>query len=79
MVQSCCLTLLLTFPTTTDIYQELALRNSLVIQWLGFCAFTAEGLLSDLSWGTKIPQAAEPEKELAPHKTDPCAFHVSSW
>ena len=25
-------------------------------QWLGLCAFTAEGAISILGWGTKIPQ-----------------------
>ena len=32
--------------------------NSLVVLWLGFCAFTAEGPDSIPSWGTKIPRAA---------------------
>ena len=32
--------------------------NSLVVQWLGLGAFTAEGLGSTPGWGTKIPQAA---------------------
>ena len=32
--------------------------NSLVIQWLGLCAFTVEGLGSVPGQGTKIPQAA---------------------
>ena len=32
--------------------------NSLVVQWLGLCAFTAEGLGSIPDRGTKIPQAA---------------------
>ena len=31
--------------------------NSLVVQWLGLCAFTAKGLGSVSSQGTKIPQA----------------------
>ena len=31
--------------------------NSLVVQWLGLHAFTAEGLGSIPCWGTKIPQA----------------------
>ena len=31
--------------------------NSLVVQWLGLCAFTAESLGSVPGWGTKIPQA----------------------
>ena len=31
--------------------------NSLVVQWLELCVFTAEGLGSIPSQGTKIPQA----------------------
>ena len=31
--------------------------NSLVVQWLGLCAFTAEGQGSVPGQGTKIPQA----------------------
>ena len=31
--------------------------NPLVVQWLGLCAVTAEGLCSILGRGTKIPQA----------------------
>ena len=31
--------------------------NSLTVQWLGLCAFTAEGLGSISGRGTKIPQA----------------------
>ena len=31
--------------------------NSLVVQWLGLHAFTAEGPGSIPGWGTKIPQA----------------------
>ena len=33
------------------------LGSSLAVQWLEFCAFTAEGPGSILGWGTKIPQA----------------------
>ena len=29
--------------------------TSLAIQWLGFCAFTAEGPRLIPRWGTKIP------------------------
>ena len=29
--------------------------NSLVVQWLGLCAFTNKGVGSILVWGTKIP------------------------
>ena len=32
------------------------MENSLVVQWLGFCAFTAEGPSSIPSQETKIPQ-----------------------
>ena len=32
--------------------------KSLVVLWLGFCAFNAEGPDSIPSWGTKIPRAA---------------------
>ena len=28
-----------------------------MVQWLGLCAFTAEGPGSTPDWGTKIPQA----------------------
>ena len=31
--------------------------NSLAVQWLGICAFTAESPSSIPGWGTKIPQA----------------------
>ena len=34
----------------------LCMENSLVVQWLGFCAFTAEGPSSIPSQETKIPQ-----------------------
>ena len=33
------------------------LGNSLVVQWLGLCTFTAKGLDSNPGWETKIPQA----------------------
>ena len=33
--------------------------NSLEVQRLGLWTFTAEGLGSILSWGTKIPQTAQ--------------------
>ena len=36
-----------------------ALGNSLVVQWLGLCAFTAEGPGSVSGQGTKIPQATQ--------------------
>ena len=37
--------------------QELTLGNSLVVQWLGVRALTAEGPVSMPGQGTKIPQA----------------------
>ena len=30
-----------------------------MVQWLGFCSFTAESLVQSLGQGTKIPQAAQ--------------------
>ena len=33
-------------------------ENSLVLQWLGFCTFIAEGIGSTPGQGTKIPQAS---------------------
>ena len=33
------------------------LGNSLAVQWLGLCAFTAKDLGLLPGWGTKIPQA----------------------
>ena len=35
------------------------LGNSLVVQWLGLCVSTAEGVASIPGGGTKIPQAAQ--------------------
>ena len=40
-----------------------SLGNSLVVQWFGLHAFTAEGPGSNHSWGTKIAQAAQPAKK----------------
>ena len=37
--------------------------NSLVLQWLGLCTFTAEGAGSIPGQGTKIPQAAVYQKK----------------
>ena len=39
--------------------QSKHLGDSLVVQWLGFHAFTAEGLGSIPGWGTKIPQTVQ--------------------
>ena len=33
-------------------------ENSLVLQWLGFCTFIAEGIGSTPGQGTNIPQAS---------------------
>ena len=43
--------------------QRLLPVSSLVVQWLGLCAFTAEvlGLIS--GWGTKISQAMWPNQK----------------
>ena len=38
--------------------KKLSARNFLVMQWLGFCAFTAKGPGSTPGQGTKIQQAA---------------------
>ena len=35
----------------------------MAVQWLGLCAFTAEGLGSIPGQGTKIPQAKKKEKK----------------
>ena len=37
--------------------------NSLVVQWLGLCAFTDEGPGSVRGRGTKIPQEEWPKKK----------------
>ena len=37
--------------------------NSLAVQWLGFCAFTAMGTGSIPGWGTKIPHALRPKHQ----------------
>ena len=37
--------------------------NSLVVQWLGLCAFTAGGQGSIPGWGTEILQAEWPKKK----------------
>ena len=38
----------------TELLRFKKIRNSLVVQWLGFHAFTAEGVSSIPGWGTKI-------------------------
>ena len=39
-------------------YKHAPVGNSLALQWLAFCAFTAYGSGSKPGQGTKIPQAA---------------------
>ena len=39
------------------------LGNSLVVRWVGRCAFTAEGMGSIPGQGTKIPQAVQRSKK----------------
>ena len=38
---------------------RVSVGNSLAVQWLGLCTFTAEGTGSIPGRGTKIPQAAQ--------------------
>ena len=45
--------------------------NSLAVQWLGLCAFTAEGTGSITGWGTKIPQAARCSQKKKERKKNP--------
>ena len=40
-------------------FKKSRIRNSLALQWLGLCAFTAEGPGSIPGWGTKIPLARQ--------------------
>ena len=54
-------------------HREAVLDNSLVVQWLGFCAFTTEGLGSIPGWGTKIPQTAWCGQE---RKKVDCVWHT---
>ena len=42
--------------------------NSLVVQWLGLCTFTAEGLGSIPDRGTKIPRATQHSPPPPPKK-----------
>ena len=42
----------------TSLFKKISLGNSLVVQWLGLCAFTAMGLGSIPGQGMKILQAA---------------------
>ena len=41
----------------TALKNKIDFGNSLVVQWLGLCAFTAKGLGSIPGRGTKIPKA----------------------
>ena len=41
-------------------------RNSLAVQWVGLCAFTAEDPGSNPGQGTKIPQPRKKAKKLCP-------------
>ena len=43
--------------------KEHGLGNSLVVQWLGLSTFTAGGLGSIPSWGTKIPSKNRKKKK----------------
>ena len=45
------------FLNVTKCFQKSSCGNSLVVQWLGVCSFTSEGLVQSLVRGTKIPQA----------------------
>ena len=40
----------------TELYKMVKMGNSLAVQWLGFCTFTAEGMGSIPGKGIKIPQ-----------------------
>ena len=48
-----------------DTREERNSGNSLVVQWLGLCVFTAEGTGSIPGWGTKIPASgvAKPKRK----------------
>jgi len=50
--------------------------NSLVVQWLGLGAFTAEGLCSIPGWGAKIPQAEWPKER---KKGEKRKLHLFRW
>ena len=47
-------------------------QNSLVVQWLGRCTFTAKGLSSILGRGTNIPQAAQQGQKKSHFQEDSC-------
>ena len=49
---------LLVFKSWPSVSLKTSIWNSLAVQWLGLCAFTAEGAGSIPDRGTKIPQGA---------------------
>ena len=51
---------ILHFPRVT--LKKIISRNSLAVQWLGLCAFTAKGPGSTPGWGTKILHATRPKQ-----------------
>ena len=55
-------------------YKKLTSGNSLVVQWLGCHALTAEGMDSIPGWGTNIPQAVRHSQNKQtnppPHKSN---------
>ena len=56
------------------IYETPSLGNSLVVQWLGLRALTAESLGSVPGWGTKILQAIQKNPKNQKTKTTPSFF-----
>ena len=54
-----------------DALKKLSARNCLVIQWLGFCAFTAKGPGSTPGQGSKIQQAVWPKQKQNKMKQKP--------
>ena len=46
------------------IYFKIRLGISLVVQWLGLYAFSAEGMGSICGWGSKIMRAVWPNKQI---------------
>ena len=49
-----------------------AVGNSLAVQWLGFCTFTAEGMGSIPGRGTKVLQAKWPKTQNKQSKNNVC-------
>ena len=57
-------------------------ENSLVLQWLGFCTFIAEGIGSTPGQGTKIPQASwhdQKKKKNPTNKQKAKMEHLPAW